>query len=106
MENEQQQYASHWRKRRYYVSDDGFIKPVQGSPVEEYDPFESFYAGPRTSQPRYLHTDLAGLDTDDTRAIEDFVNTWGLLGLFQHYLRRVQTGPLDPKPPRSMGGLP
>jgi hypothetical protein len=71
---------SGWKKRRYYA-EDGYLKPVPGSRVEDYDPF---IASPLP----YL--ELAALDTADERAVEAFASRFGLLGLFQERLHNTR----------------
>jgi hypothetical protein len=73
-----------WWVRRRYVIAGNFIRPVRGATVEDYDP----YAEDASQRPAYL--ELAGLDTTDERAVEEFVSRWGLLGLFFHPLLQIQ----------------
>jgi len=77
-----------WVRRRYFIRD-GYIRPIQGSEVVVYDPFEEYYGTDAARSGRSLYQHLVDLDLSDERAIEEFASRWGLLGLFQHRLVQV-----------------
>lgn len=77
---------SPWVRRRYYI-EDGFIKPVPGSTVESYNPLASRLSGGSPGEAGLLHVELAALDAEDPKAVEQFVSAWGLLGLYQNRQR-------------------
>ena len=93
-QGQQRWIRSRWVRRRYYV-ENGYIRPVVGSKVEYYDPFEEAYFDANTPREgTSLYLELIALDLEDIPAIERFTSRWGLLGLCQHRLlqhRRVMT---------------
>lgn len=95
---------STWHRGSYRYEGDWLV-PEPGA-SSSYDPFEHYEQRPQQSP----HIDLANLDTFDPVAIQGFVNTWGLLGLFQHRLVHVRYAEVDvgwiqvdPDPPRADG---
>jgi len=79
-------WTARWVKRRYYI-EDGYIKPIAGSRLEEYDPFTYHKSHIKPSDDKrqtkgILYLEFANLDLNDDKQIESFVNKYGLLGLY------------------------
>lgn len=73
------QYVRGWPRRQYYI-EGGYIRPVLGSEVTWYNPFElGEFNREGAAEPFFIQ--LANLDVTDVEAIRGFVNQFGLLGL-------------------------
>lgn len=73
-----------WHRRKFYI-DRGFIKPVPGWRVDDYNPFDFYRPGERDN----LHYIFASLDLGDEAAIEGFCSRFGLLGFFNRKILKI-----------------
>jgi hypothetical protein len=80
---------SQWARRRYSIEGD-YIKPVPGSKVTFYNPFDHYYGAGNVKTGTSLYLELVALDTNDCCQIEQFASKWGLLGLFYHPLLQIR----------------
>lgn len=69
-----------WYRTRYYV-EEGRILPIPGAKVETYSPFEYYERENAGIVGESLHIQFANRDFSSNKRIEEFCNTWGILGL-------------------------
>src|SRR5437870_2087729 len=81
--------GSCWIRREYRIVK-GYILPDTSSPLQEYDPFESYFDRSSSTVEKSLYLDLVGIDVESDQAIEQFACRWGLLGLFYQPLIQIR----------------
>lgn len=74
-----------WFRTRYYVEDQRLL-PIPGAKVEEYNPFDYYESENAGVVGESLHIQFANWDFGSSNGIEEFCNTWGILGLGQRKL--------------------
>jgi hypothetical protein len=82
--------AASWMRGPYTIEGD-YIKPLPEGEMERYDPFASYYGADSARLERSLYLELIDLELGNHQAVERFVTTRGLLGLFQHRLVQLST---------------
>jgi hypothetical protein len=75
-------FNTEWARTRYYI-ENGRILPIPGAAVEGYNPFEYYDSENKEISEESLHIQFANWDFSTNAGINEFCNTWGLLGLGQ-----------------------
>ena len=73
-------FSAEWFRTRYYI-ENGRILPIPGAAGEYYNPFDHYDNENDGILEESLHIQFANWNFSSDRNIEEFCNTWGLLGL-------------------------
>lgn len=73
-------FNTEWFRTRYYI-ENGRILPIPGAAGEYYNPFDHYDSENGGIPGESLHIQFANWDFSNDKGVEEFCNTWGVLGL-------------------------